>query len=683
MNGRGRSWPRGSTQAAVWWIPRVLFAGSALLLAFAAASGWSSTGLTAALVVFGVCSALFVGRQIVRGRNPGVELVVAGSGLCAAGIGVLIVYAFTKADVLPLLGAVLVLLGVGWLVETWRKSADDDALKWYGLGLLVVAVVAVGVAAVLLLRGTMGIGPSLIVFGIALVLVLPASLNLLAERGMHWVDSLPATDRFPIGRRALFTWVAGGVLAAAVAFCCFLLVNDWLVTAAVVGIAVVLVLATVSDTHADVAVLLAVVALLAAAPLERAPIDDDGSGSGTLVALGDSYMSGEGAGAYYEGTDEASGDQCRRAPSAYAARLVFDQHRFQHLVFLACSGARTYHVIAKADATGGTASQPGEPGTQVDQLVSTLKTHPATGPDLVLVGIGGNDAGFATIGEICLAPGDCSSQRTLFEQNLVAVRRALAATYASIRRAVPGVPVLAIPYPQPFADRQRCDGVALTGSERNFIRGFVDKLDETVRVAAAQAGLLYVADMKDSLAAHGLQLCANGKNSAGINFINLRSVNGLATERFNPSRWLHNSLHPNERGHAAMAETLGRWLDGHAAAVTAARTAGAPGGANSAAGADAVADPEPPCSMTDTGGPSCQEMVRTWEVHRVRDVAWVGVVVVAAIVLLWMAGVVLMSRSRRRRTAPPPSTPQPSGPQPSRPQPSTPQPAASEPAGSR
>ena len=386
-------------------------------------------------------------------------------------------------------------------------------------------------------------------------------------------------------------------------------------------------------------------------------------------------MSGEGARAYYAGTDEANGDQCRRAPSAYAARLVFEQHRLQHLVFLACSGARTYHVIAKADAGDQAVSQPGEPGTQVDQLVTLLKTHPATASDLVLVGIGGNDAGFGTIGQTCLAPGDCSSQRALFEQNLGAVRRALAVTYASIRRAVPGVPVLAIPYPQPFADRQRCDGVALTKNERDFIREFVDKLDDTIRVAAGQAGLLYVPEMKDSLAAHGRQLCAAAKNSAGINFIDLRSVNGLATERFNPTRWLHNSLHPNELGHQAMAETLGRWLDGHAAALAAARKAGPPGAANSTAGADAVTDPEPPCSMTDTGGPSCQQIVRTWQIQQLRGVAWVGVVVLAASIILWIAAVVLIGLLKSRRNAPPPPAPVAPAPVPPAPAPVPPAPA--------
>ena len=267
MNGGGRPWPPAVTQAVVWWLPRALFVGSALLLAVAAAAGWSPAGLTAALVLFGLCSALFVGRQLVRGRAPSRGLVIAAVGLCVAGAGVLIAYMITKDDVLPLVGAVLVLLGVGWLVEKWRASAGDTALLFWGIALLVVAVVAAGAAAALFFRGSMRIGPALVVTGIALVLGLPVGLNLLSQRGLNMVATLPSTGR---SRRTKLTGAAAIVLAAAVGFCCYLVVNDWLLTAAAVGIVLVLVLAIVSDTHADVAVLLAVLALLAAAPLESA-----------------------------------------------------------------------------------------------------------------------------------------------------------------------------------------------------------------------------------------------------------------------------------------------------------------------------------------------------------------------------------------------------------------------------
>ena len=66
--------------------------------------------------------------------------------------------------------------------------------------------------------------------------------------------------------------------------------------------------------------------------------------------------------------------------------------------------------------------------------------------------------------------------------------------------------------------------------------------------------------MENALADAHLQLC-DDRNSdrPGINFIGLRSVGGVAEQRFNPANWYHNSLHPNERGHAAMVQVFARW----------------------------------------------------------------------------------------------------------------------------
>jgi lysophospholipase L1-like esterase len=436
------------------------------------------------------------------------------------------------------------------------------------------------------------------------------------------------------------------VLLGALGLAVYLLSTDWLLTAAVLAIAVVLVVAVVSNTHADVALVLAVASLVAAAPLEEPEPDalTPVAGADTVVALGDSYMSGEGASVYYAGTNDAAGDhQCRRSPTAYAARLVVEKHRFDRLVFLGCSGARTYNVVATADDPGHARAQTGETGTQVDQLQKLRESNPGFRPSLVLVGIGGNDAGFATIGEICLAPGDCSSQRTLFEHNLPSVRRALFATYSSIRKAVPGVPVLAIPYPQPIADTRRCNGVALTQPERDFIRSFVDQLDRTVETAASQAGIYYAAEMKGSLAAKRIQLCATSKSNAGINFVDLRSVSGLTAQRFNPARWLHNSLHPNDRGHAAMLETLETWISSHPDVTAGGRTpAPVPAGA--------VTEPDPPCSMTVTDNPSCQQLAREWEMRELRSRAWWSVgSVLLGLLLVWAVSVIILGRVRAMR----------------------------------
>ena len=187
--------------------------------------------------------------------------------------------------------------------------------------------------------------------------------------------------------------------------------------------------------------------------------------------------------------------------------------------------------------------------------------------------IGGNDIGFATIGQMCVAPGDCSKKSDLWLGALDDVEKELEATYAEVRATFPdGTPIAVTPYPNPIyspADDgtppKRCDQVSLLFEERKFISEFVTQLNLRIkRAAAAQEDddFHYIADMENALANEGLQLCDPlNRGDPGLNFIGLRSVNGDPSQRFNPSNWVHNSLHPNERGHAAMVTVFQRWWD--------------------------------------------------------------------------------------------------------------------------
>ena len=639
--------------AALWWGPRFAFLGGAVYLVVESASGVSLFHLRIALVVFGVCSAAFVVRQLVWGHEGATWLVPAGVALVVPGVVLLGIYWFgPKPDALPLVGSVLVLLGLGWLVEAWRavpdRSRGPHLLTW-GAGLLAAAfVVVLVVGGVLLLAPKGGFYVALFVLlGVALFVLLPLGLNLASESGLRW---LRGDGSGRIQRRVGAVRPAarlGGlvVLAAGIFFVLWLLAGDWELTAILVGAAVVLVLAIVSDTHADVALVLAGLTLLAAAPAEEVAPEalTAGAGKNILVALGDSYMSGEGASAFFAGTDDGGGDECRRAPSAYAVKVVTAARRFDHVTFFACSGARTYNVVASSDDPADAAAQRGEPGTQIDQLKAL---GPSFHPALVIISLGGNDAGFSTIGETCLAPGDCSSQRTLFEGNLPDVQRALVAAYTSVKKSLPGVPIVAVPYPQPIAAAEHCDGVALSKGERAFVRGFLDELDARIQSAAQQAGIYYLADMKDSLAKQHLQLCDSRKRAAGVNFLDVASVKGLAAQRFSPLNWLHNSLHPNERGHLAMLTTLGTWLDANANVLARGQEAGSP---PAAAVPGAVAEPEPQCSMTAGGDENCKAIARKWMLQQVVGLWLPGLLTLAGLFVLWMASIAVISLLPERR----------------------------------
>jgi hypothetical protein len=47
----------------------------------------------------------------------------------------------------------------------------------------------------------------------------------------------------------------------------------------------------------------------------------------------------------------------------------------------------------------------------------------------------------------------------------------------------------------------------------------------------------------------------------GVNFLAANSVLGSIEQSANPLNWVHNSLHPNARGHEAMRGAFVRWLD--------------------------------------------------------------------------------------------------------------------------
>ena len=74
-------------------------------------------------------------------------------------------------------------------------------------------------------------------------------------------------------------------------------------------------------------------------------------------------------------------------------------------------------------------------------------------------------------------------------------------------------------------------------------------------------GLLFAGDVADALLESREALCAGGE--PGVNWVDLNPVGGSLSQTANPRNWLHNSLHPNERGHRTIAAVLGTWLDEH------------------------------------------------------------------------------------------------------------------------
>ena len=541
-------------------------------------------------------------------------------------------------------------LGASYLVELLREQVDTrPRLLRTGAALFAVgAALTLGLGVAFLLGTLNGIVP-LVALGVSALVLLPIGLGVVSEGALVAVR--------PGDRRAL--WAACGFVLAAASVTFLGFRDHWHLTVLIVApCLLVLIAALVSNTHADIAVILCVIALVGIAPLEvnvalaspflpadGPPSTDLKAQSADLLAMGDSYMSGEGAKTFIKGTNEADSDTCRRSPTAYAVLGVGPETPFTHVSFLACSGARTINVLPQqgtphqcAAHEPGPCPQSGEPATQVDQVAALTSQLAHYKPSLVILSLGGNDAGFSDLGQACVAPGDCSAEQNLFLGNLRLVQSDLLKTYLAVRAALPGIPVAVVPYPQPLYDTASCGAIALTVKERTFIRQFLINLDQVIEWDAEQAHFYYLSQMVNALAGQHLQLCdPQNQGGYGINFVSPESVGGLPDQRFNPAHWLHDSFHPNERGHQAMLDAFSAWLTQH------------PDPRPPDAPADwAASEPRLPAATctfdTDNHpGPSCQGMLSHWEYRQILSLWPFALGILVELAGLWMLSVAGLS----------------------------------------
>jgi hypothetical protein len=185
-----------------------------------------------------------------------------------------------------------------------------------------------------------------------------------------------------------------------------------------------------------------------------------------VVALGDSYSSGEGNGDYYHVTDQYGEDPalrnaCRQSPHAWSRQITLpgqtktvgqladEWDASTSFAFAACSGARTWNVASQllgwipynGKAPEGQYSQV----TQIDQgLLDTNTT-------LVLLTIGGNDAGFTDVAMAC-AKGPCPDEAGLQSKILQEVKPRVAQLVQEIRALAPNAFIVVAGYPLLFND---------------------------------------------------------------------------------------------------------------------------------------------------------------------------------------------------------------------------------------
>lgn len=267
-----------------------------------------------------------------------------------------------------------------------------------------------------------------------------------------------------------------------------------------------------------------------------------------IIAMGDSYISGEGARTYFEGTDSPGRNTCRRAQTAYPYLLAEDLQA--SLMFTACSGARTANIVSEPPTPQQPYRDPKIPGgeLQIEWLAENQDV------DVVLISIGGNDAGFGKIGAGCTIGGDCRRNAEYWLRNLESVvYPALRDTFFTINDAT-DAEVFALTYPDALGDR-KCSYLPLSDPERLFLKEeFIPRLNMLIDFAAVVARIRVIR-LDDALDGH--RICDPGVSprEAAANVLGLGRTAGQEIEIL---QWSHGSFHPNELGHRLVAKVVAK-----------------------------------------------------------------------------------------------------------------------------
>ncbi|MFI6625247.1 SGNH/GDSL hydrolase family protein [Streptomyces sp. NPDC050528] len=225
-----------------------------------------------------------------------------------------------------------------------------------------------------------------------------------------------------------------------------------------------------------------------------------------VASLGDSYSSGEGAGAYDTSTDQEHGtvdwNACSRSANAWPRKLVLpgmptglatlsdNYSPDAELGFVACSGSTTWNVDGTADTgywqSGDIGAGEGE-FREVPQIQSGVLTKDTT---LVTVTMGGNNYG-TFVGAIsdCATLGDCATSAYLAKYEALAdqIKEDVGNTLTAIAQQAPNAKILMVGYPELLSRTVKCTGSwYIDGDEAdalatlaNYIDGVQkDKVDE-------------------------------------------------------------------------------------------------------------------------------------------------------------------------------------------------------------
>jgi hypothetical protein len=303
------------------------------------------------------------------------------------------------------------------------------------------------------------------------------------------------------------------------------------------------------------------------------PIKDTGSFTTytstkhNLVAMGDSFSSGEGVLPYLAGTDVTS-DVCHRSAGAYPELLESNTNLNLNMTgFVACAGATTDNILGNNVPNG--------------ELPQALAVRGQT--DVITMSIGGNNVRFADSFRSCTiknAPtadqtsagltqdqvdqADCaqalSTSASLINSTL---STSLTNLYNSVESLAPNAKLLIVGYPQLFPEYSSISGSCTWGS------AFVPPINGAGTPSGRAVSSTEVSTIRSLTTQMNslLQTAATNTNNSNIMFVNPTTV-FASHELCTSSPWFNGvmlnadpvyiagSYHPNAAGQAAYASVV-------------------------------------------------------------------------------------------------------------------------------
>ncbi len=289
------------------------------------------------------------------------------------------------------------------------------------------------------------------------------------------------------------------------------------------------------------------------------------------LAMGDSYISGEGAYNYRLGTDTER-NMCHQSLVSYPYLL---SSSFESFADVACSGAEILNIVGNENDPAHTA-QLTEDGKRVGPTFTEENTAKLTylpgyaaqsifvrsdNPEVITLSVGGNDFGFVDIIQLCANPTkefwqqvtSASTCYDSYEERYGAIWEInehfleLKNLYSNLRDTEnTNRRLYVIGYPQIAKVDGDCGlNVHLNADEIRFGSDLISYMNSVIKKAADEAGAYYV-DIEDAFV--GNRLCEGPGNKS--------AVNGFTISRTEGPLNIKASYHPNKRGHEMLAAMI-------------------------------------------------------------------------------------------------------------------------------